>query len=113
MKAMQKVQFTEGEEIIKEGDKGDKFYVVESGTCDISQKGKGSVHKATSGLAFGELALLLNQPRNATVTAECDVVVWQASRHPNPTPNANPCPHPHLCSRPRLRPHSHMHSRPH
>jgi len=77
MKAMQKVQFTEGEEIIKEGDKGDKFYVVESGTCDISQKGKGSVHKATSGLAFGELALLLNQPRNATVTAECDVVVWQ------------------------------------
>ena len=80
MKAMQKVKFVEGEEIIKQGDKGDKFYVLESGTCDITVKGKGSVMKASRGIAFGELALMFNQPRAATVTAEGDVVAWQASR---------------------------------
>ena len=77
MKAMQKVKFVEGEEIIKQGDKGDKFYVLESGTCDITVKGKGSVMKASRGIAFGELALMFNQPRAATVTAEGDVVAWQ------------------------------------
>ena len=54
--------------------------MLESGTCDITVKGKGSVMKASRGVAFGELALLFNQPRAATVTAESDVVVWQASR---------------------------------
>ena len=77
MKAMQKVKFVEGEEIIKQGDKGDKFYVLESGTCDITVKGKGSVMKASRGIAFGELALMFNQQRAATVTAEGDVVAWQ------------------------------------
>jgi cAMP-dependent protein kinase regulator len=77
MKAMQKVKFVEGEEIITQGDRGDKFYVLESGTCDITVKGKGSVMKASRGVAFGELALMFNQPRAATVTAEGDVVAWQ------------------------------------
>jgi cAMP-dependent protein kinase regulator len=53
--------------------------VLESGTCDISVNGKGSVMKASRGVAFGELALMFNQPRAATVTAESDVVAWQAS----------------------------------
>ena len=77
---MQKVKFAAGDVIIKQGDEGDRFYVLESGTCDITVKGKGSVMKASRGVAFGELALLFNQPRAATVTAESDVVVWQASR---------------------------------
>jgi len=80
VKAMQKVKFAPGDVIIKQGDEGDRFYVLESGTCDITVKGKGSVMKASRGVAFGELALLFNQPRAATVTAESDVVVWQASR---------------------------------
>ena len=77
---MQKVKFAPGDVIIKQGDEGDRFYVLESGTCDIPVKGKGSVMKALRGVDFGELALLFNQPRAATVTAESDVVVWQASR---------------------------------
>lgn len=56
--------------IIKQGDPGDNFYVVKDGKCDISINGKGSVMKATRGLAFGELALLHNAPRAATVTTE-------------------------------------------
>jgi len=77
IKAMQKVRFKETDVIIRQGDRGDKFYVLESGTCDISVKGKGTVMKASRGVAFGELALMFNQPRAASVTAEGDVVAWQ------------------------------------
>ena len=80
MKAMDTVKFKPGQTIIRQGDEGDSFYVIGAGTCDISIRGKGSVMKASRGVAFGELALMFNQPRAATVTAESDVVVWQASR---------------------------------
>ena len=77
MKAMDTVKFKPGQQIIKQGDEGDKFYVIGAGTCDITVKGKGSVMKASRGVAFGELALMFHQPRAATVTAEGDVVAWQ------------------------------------
>ena len=70
------LEFEAGQEIIKQGDKGDKFYVLDEGTCDISIAGKGSVLKATKGIAFGELALLHNAPRAATVTTESMVTAW-------------------------------------
>ena len=77
MKAFQEVRFKQGQQIIKQGEPGDKFYLLDSGTCDIAVQGKGTVMKATRGLAFGELALLHNAPRAATVTAESDVSAWQ------------------------------------
>ena len=80
MKAMDTVKFKPGQTIIRQGDEGDSFYVLGAGTCDISIRGKGSVMKASRGVAFGELALMFNQRRAATVTAESDVVAWQASR---------------------------------
>jgi len=69
MAALDKQDFAAGAVIIKQGDKGDKFYIVIEGECDISVEGKGSVMKAEKGLSFGELALLHNAPRAATVTA--------------------------------------------
>ena len=66
-KAFQKVSFAKGDFIIKQGDKGDNFYILDEGECDISVEGKGSVMTATKGIAFGELALLHNAPRAATV----------------------------------------------
>ena len=74
--AFQKKDFGSGEAIITQGDAGDVFYVLASGSCDISVAGKGSVKKATKGSAFGELALLHNAPRAATVTAEGSVTTW-------------------------------------
>jgi len=79
VKAFKKSNFKKGENIITQGDAGDKastFYLLAEGTCDITIKGKGSVMKATRGIAFGELALLHNAPRAATVTAEEDVMAW-------------------------------------
>ena len=61
------MSFAKGDFIIKQGDKGDNFYILDEGECDISVEGKGSVMTATKGIAFGELALLHNAPRAATV----------------------------------------------
>lgn len=78
VKAFEKINFKKGDKIITQGDrKADTFYLLHSGTCDISIEGKGTVMKATKGIAFGELALLHNAPRAATVTAEEDVVAWK------------------------------------
>lgn len=38
-----------------QGDEGDLFYVLYDGTADISITGKGSVMKASKGVAFGEV----------------------------------------------------------
>jgi cAMP-dependent protein kinase regulator len=76
MQALKEVSFKPGDTIIKQGDPGDNFYILDKGVCDISIGGKGSVMKAKKGIAFGELALLHNAPRAATVTAEEDVTAW-------------------------------------
>mmetsp|Transcript_2408 Transcript_2408/g.4651 ORF Transcript_2408/g.4651 Transcript_2408/m.4651 type:complete len:350 (+) Transcript_2408:42-1091(+) len=76
MLALKEVNFRSGEKIIKQGDAGDNFYILDQGVCDIHIDGKGSVMKAKKGVAFGELALLHNAPRAATVTAESDVTAW-------------------------------------
>jgi len=76
MMAFEHVEYEPGAVIIKQGDPGDKFYILDEGTCDISIESKGSVMKATKGIAFGELALLHNAPRAATVTAETKATAW-------------------------------------
>ena len=55
------MSFAKGDFIIKQGDKGDNFYILDEGECDISVEGKGSVMTATKGIAFGELALLYSK----------------------------------------------------
>jgi len=78
IKAFQKKTFASGTQIIKQGDRSDNmdFYVLYSGVADISIDGKGTVMKATKGVAFGELALLHNAPRAATCTAEDEVTAF-------------------------------------
>lgn len=61
--------FEPGQEIIKEGDVGDKFYIVESGEAVVTKKDEGKVQELKKGSYFGEVALLNDLPRQATVTA--------------------------------------------
>jgi MFS family permease len=57
-----------GNTVFRQGDHGDRFYVVEDGRCEITIDGE-KVADAWPGEAFGEIALLRDVPRTATVTA--------------------------------------------
>jgi len=58
-----------GESIITQGEEGDKFYIVEEGTLYATKDGN-RVMDYKAGDYFGELALLKNQPRAASVIVE-------------------------------------------
>eukprot|EP01112_Ceratiomyxa_fruticulosa_P010497 TRINITY_DN277_c1_g1_i1.p1 TRINITY_DN277_c1_g1~~TRINITY_DN277_c1_g1_i1.p1 ORF type:complete len:732 (+),score=165.11 TRINITY_DN277_c1_g1_i1:186-2198(+) len=68
------------EVVIRQGDDGDNFYVVESGELYVLYK---DVVVATigSGKSFGEIALMYNCPRTATVKAKTDAVCWGLGRN--------------------------------
>jgi pyruvate,water dikinase len=66
-------QFSAGETITKEGAGGAAFFVIESGEATVSVRGK-QVAMLTQGDYFGEVALIDEGARSATITAGSDVV---------------------------------------
>lgn len=68
-----------GHDVFREGDPGDRFYVIESGRVDVSIRGE-YVRTQLAGESFGEIALLRDIPRTATVTAANDVVLRSIDR---------------------------------
>ena len=67
------VPMAAGDVVIRQGDRADRFYVIESGTVVVSQTdAAGAAHELRrmgSDEVFGELGLLSGAPRSATVTA--------------------------------------------
>lgn len=82
--SMRQVQVKKDVEIIKQNGIGDYFYAVQSGAFDVYVAANGNppekVGSYTSGGTFGELALMYNAPRSATVVATEDSVVWALDR---------------------------------
>ena len=72
-------QWAEGATIIRQGDEGDRFFVMLDGRAHVSA-GDGVVHELRAGDQFGEIALLHDVPRRANVTAASRAVTLSLPR---------------------------------
>ncbi|XP_043480769.1 cAMP-dependent protein kinase type I regulatory subunit isoform X2 [Leptopilina heterotoma] len=77
--AMFPVLFSPKETIIRQGDEGDNFYVIDQGEVEVFVNGE-LVTTIGEGGSFGELALIYGTPRAATVRAKTDVKLWGIDR---------------------------------
>jgi cAMP-dependent protein kinase regulator len=74
-----------GTDVIKQGDEGSLFYILESGSADVFIKktvdeDAVKVTEYSAGAVFGELALMYGEPRAATVSTTSDCQLWCLDR---------------------------------
>lgn len=75
MLRFERVKVKRGQTVIKEGDAGDYFFLLESGRCSVSKWVGGAalgIAELKAGDSFGEEALVSDSRRNATVTMKTD-----------------------------------------
>jgi CRP-like cAMP-binding protein len=73
------VNVAPGEAIVEEGEQGDAFFTISSGQVEVTQDGQ-SIRTLGPGAHFGEIALLLDVPRTATVRALTPVRAFRLGR---------------------------------
>eukprot|EP00947_MAST-08B_sp_MAST-8B-sp1_P002669 g2669.t1 len=82
--ALTSVTFEPGQPIIREGEEGGTFFIVDTGEVKVT-KGEGDAQvevsdRLTHGAYFGEIALLTNEVRRATVTAVSETTCLTVDR---------------------------------
>jgi len=94
---MEKVKVKKGDWVIRQGDEGDKYFIVDNGRFEVrileegvapNSKNQGGkvVHVYESGAqgahpSFGELALMYSTPRAASIIAQTDGQLWALHRN--------------------------------
>jgi MFS family permease len=74
-RGLEPVQVGAGQTVFRQGDPGDRFYVIETGRADVLGDGR-LVTTLGPGEGFGEIALLRRVPRTATVRAATDLEMY-------------------------------------
>ena len=80
---MEEKSFKAGERLVTRGEKGDRLFVIQDGTCSVIIEKDGQAYPIVSlksGDLVGEMALITGEPRTAHVDAETDVVVAEIGR---------------------------------
>jgi CRP-like cAMP-binding protein len=79
--------FKDGETVVKEGESGDCFYLIRSGSVRVTTRGMGPANQEVElgtmreGEFFGEVALLTSKPRTATVVATGPLELMELCRN--------------------------------
>jgi MFS family permease len=77
--SLEPVSVPAGAQVVRQGDPGDRFYLVAEGELTVSIDGSETATLA-GGDSFGEIALLRDVPRTASVSAKTDAVVYGLDR---------------------------------
>jgi cAMP-dependent protein kinase regulator len=86
---MERAEVPAGTVLVREGEPGDRFFVLLAGIAAVSQSSLGERNVLRAGEYFGEVALAMGVPRTATVTAltpcvvaSCDVATFDELLRP-------------------------------
>jgi CRP-like cAMP-binding protein len=80
-RSLEPVDAAAGEAVVREGDPGDRFYAVADGQLAVTQEGR-RLRLLGRGDVFGEIALLHEVPRTATVTPVRDARLYALEQEP-------------------------------
>jgi MFS family permease len=77
---VERVEFASGEDVVVQGEHGDRFYVIGGGEADVIGDGR-LIRTLRTGDGFGEIALLHDMLRTATVRARTPLKLYTLDRH--------------------------------